>query len=242
MKSNTKKKTSGISDRIIIQHAAIIMDGNGRWANQRGMNRSEGHKASKNAIREAIKAAIHQHIPYLSLFAFSTENWKRPKIEINYLFDIFSDFLIQETPDLMEQGVKIITSGSLIKFPVKMQNVVQKTMDVTSDNKVLQVNLCLDYSGRSEIVHAVRSAIQQGVSPEEIDEKTFEQFFYHPELPPIDLLIRTSGEQRISNFMLWQIAYAELVFIPIMFPDFTEKDFDAAVQVFTNRDRRYGGL
>lgn len=242
MKSNTKKKTSGISDRIIIQHAAIIMDGNGRWANQRGMNRSEGHKASKGAIREAIKAAIHQHIPYLSLFAFSTENWKRPKIEINYLFDIFSDFLLQEIPDLMELGVKIITSGSLIKFPVKMQIAVQKTIEITSDNQVLQVNLCLDYSGRSEIIHAVRSAIQQGVSPEKIDEKNFEQFFYHPELPPIDLLIRTSGEQRISNFMLWQMAYAELVFIPIMFPDFTEKDFNAAVQVFMNRDRRYGGL
>jgi len=242
MKSDTKKKISEKSDQLTLQHVAIIMDGNGRWANQRGLNRIEGHRASKQAIRESIKACIHNQIPYLSLFAFSTENWKRPKREIHQLFNIFSDFLLQEIPELMKQDVKIITSGSLLKFPEKMKKAVNKTMQETSMNKTLTVNICLDYSGHSEIIQVIQSIIKKEIPPETIDEKMVESHFIHPELPQVDLLIRTSGEQRISNFMLWQIAYAELYFTPVLWPDFNEEVFNKTIVEFRSRERRYGGL
>ncbi|MDD4663137.1 MAG: polyprenyl diphosphate synthase [Caldisericia bacterium] len=242
MKLNTKKKIFGISDRSSIEHVAIIMDGNGRWANKRGLNRIEGHRASKKAIREAIKACINHKIPFLSLFAFSTDNWKRPKKEITQLFDIFSDFLIQETPDLMKQDVKIVVSGSLEKFPEKMQNAIITTIQKTSQNKTLTVNICLDYSGKAEIVKAVQSIIKEQILPENIDEVELERHFMLPGFPPVDLMIRTSGEQRISNFMLWQIAYAELYFTPVLWPDFTVDVFDQAIWEFSSRNRRYGGL
>ena len=242
MKLNTKKKIFGISDRSSIEHVAIIMDGNGRWANKRGLNRIEGHRASKKAIREAIKACINHKIPFLSLFAFSTDNWKRPKKEITQLFDIFSDFLIQETPDLMKQDVKIVVSGSLEKFPEKMQNAIITTIQKTSQNKTLTANICLDYSGKAEIVKAVQSIIKEQILPENIDEVELERHFMLPGFPPVDLMIRTSGEQRISNFMLWQIAYAELYFTPVLWPDFTVDVFDQAIWEFSSRNRRYGGL
>jgi undecaprenyl diphosphate synthase len=218
------------------------MDGNGRWANKRGLNRIEGHRASKKAIREAIKACINHKIPFLSLFAFSTDNWKRPKKEITQLFDIFSDFLIQETPDLMKQDVKIVVSGSLEKFPEKMQNAIITTIQKTSQNKTLTANICLDYSGKAEIVKAVQSIIKEQILPENIDEVELERHFMLPGFPPVDLMIRTSGEQRISNFMLWQIAYAELYFTPVLWPDFTVDVFDQAIWEFSSRNRRYGGL
>ncbi|MCE5224013.1 di-trans,poly-cis-decaprenylcistransferase [bacterium] len=242
MKLNTKKKIFGISDRPSIEHVAIIMDGNGRWANKRGLNRIEGHRASKKAIRESIKACINHKIPFLSLFAFSTDNWKRPKKEITQLFDIFSDFLIQEIPDLIKQDVKIVVSGSLEKFPEKMQNAITTTIQKTSQNKTLTVNICLDYSGKSEIVKAVQSIIKERILPENIDEVELERHFMLPGFPPVDLMIRTSGEQRISNFMLWQIAYAELYFTPVLWPDFTVEVFDQAIWDFSLRNRRYGGL
>ena len=242
MKPNTKKKISGKSDQPSFEHVAIIMDGNGRWANKRGLNRIEGHRASKKAIREAIKACINHKIPFLSLFAFSTDNWKRPKSEITQLFDIFSDFLIQETPDLMKQGVKIVFSGSLDKFPEKMQHSVLSTIQKTSQNQTLTVNICLDYSGKAEIVQAVQLIVKERILPEDIDEAQLERHFMLPEFPPVDLMIRTSGEQRISNFMLWQIAYAELYFTPILWPDFTVDVFDQAMMDYNSRNRRYGGL
>ena len=242
MKPNTKKKTYENSNPFSLNHVAIIMDGNGRWANQRGLSRIEGHRASKQAIRESIKACINHKIACLSLFAFSTENWKRPKREINQLFDIFSDFLIQETPDLMKQDVRIITSGSLEKFPDKMQKSVITTIQKTSENHTLVVNICLDYSGQAELVCAIQSMISQQLLPENITINEVEKHFMHPELPPVDLLIRTSGEHRISNFMLWQIAYAELYFTPVLWPDFSVEVFDQAIKEYNTRNRRYGGL
>ena len=242
MKPNTKKKISGISDRRSLEHVAIIMDGNGRWANKRGLNRIEGHRASKQAIRESIKACINHNIPFLSLFAFSTDNWKRPKSEIAQLFDIFSDFLIQETPDLMKQDVKIVTSGSLDKFPEKMQKSVLSTIQKTAQNKTITVNICLDYSGKAEIINAIQSIVKERILPEGIDEVELERHFMLPGFPSVDLMIRTSGEQRISNFMLWQIAYAELYFTPVLWPDFTVEVFDQAMMEYHSRNRRYGGL
>ena len=242
MKPNTKKKISGTSDQPSLEHVAIIMDGNGRWAHKRGLNRIEGHRASKKAIREAIKACIDHKIAFLSLFAFSTDNWKRPKSEINQLFDIFSDFLIQEIPDLMEQDVKIVTSGSLEKFPEKMQNSVTTTIQKTSQNQTLTVNICLDYSGKAEIIKAVQSIVKEQIHSEGIDEMEIERHFMLPGFPPVDLMVRTSGEQRISNFILWQIAYAELYFTSVLWPDFTVEVFDQAITEFRSRNRRYGGL
>ena len=242
MKPNTKKKISGTSEESSLKHLAIIMDGNGRWANQRGLNRIEGHRASKNAIRESIKGCIDDHVLFLSLYAFSTENWKRPKKEINQLFDIFSDFLIQEIPDLMKQDVKIITSGFLDKFPKKMQDAIAVAKQKTDENCTLTVNICLDYSGQSEMIFAIQSMLRDHILPDTVDSKKVEQYLMHPELPPVDLLIRTSGEQRVSNFMLWQCAYAELFFTKVLWPDFSISIFHQAVEEFQNRNRRYGGL
>lgn len=242
MKSNTKKKKSEKSKSSLPLHVAIIMDGNGRWAQSKGLARVEGHRASRKAIRESVEGAIEQKIPYLSLFAFSTENWNRPKNEIYAIFRIFTHVLKEETPELHEKGVKIIVSGSLIKFPQYLQKELNKSIATTKDNDVLCLNICLDYSGKADILQAMRTINHSMLPDDQISEELLEKSLMTYPLPPVDLLIRTSGEKRISNFMLWQIAYAELFFSSLFWPDFSKKELFLAIEDYQNRDRRFGGI
>ena len=218
------------------------MDGNGRWAKRKGLARIEGHRAAKTAIKESITAAQELKVDYLSLFAFSTENWFRSSLEIKLLFSIFTDFLIQEAPELNRKGVKIHTCGHLEKFPARMQSELNKASDLTKDNSILYLNICLDYSGKNDILCAVKKIVEQKIPLDEITEDTINNHLLTAELPSVDLLIRTSGEQRISNFMLWQIAYAELYFDSVFFPDFRKENFYRAIKEYNSRDRRFGNV
>ncbi len=239
-KKSAESKNSPLS--INLKHVAIIMDGNGRWAEARGLPRIEGHRASRKAIKEAVIAAAENDIEVLSLFAFSTENWKRPRTEMFSLFRIFSKIIREEVPELKERNVKVRYSGDISKFPKHLRNVLNYAERETKNNNGLVLNICLDYSGKSEILRAVKMALNDHLDSNNLDENMFEKYLYTANLPPVDLLIRTSGEQRISNFMLWQIAYAELYFTNVLWPDFSKKDFEKALEEYKKRNRRFGGL
>jgi undecaprenyl diphosphate synthase len=242
MKSSVKKKKSEKSNQKNPNHIAIIMDGNGRWAQSRGFARVEGHRASRKAIRESVEGVLEQNIPFLSLFAFSTENWSRPKNEIHAIFRIFTQVLKEETPELHEKGVKIIISGALSKFPVYMQKELIHSIDLTKNNTELLLNICLDYSGKTDLLQAIRKIHDLPCDQQDITEELIEQHLQTYPLPSVDLLIRTSGEQRISNFMLWQIAYAELYFSDLFWPDFSKEELQKAISEYQKRDRRFGGV
>lgn len=242
MKSNTKKKKSTKSNPSVPIHVAIIMDGNGRWAQSRGLARIEGHKASTKAIRETVEGAMEKGIQYLSLFTFSTENWIRPKSEIHALFKVFTTVLKEETPELHNKGIKLIISGDLSKFPLYMQKQLKQSLELTKDNHTMVINFCLDYSGKKEILEMVKKIVSHSIPIENITDDLIDKYLLTYPLPPVDLLIRTSGEKRISNFMLWQIAYAEFYFSNLYWPDFDKNEFFKAIADYQKRDRRFGGL
>lgn len=242
MKSNEKKKKSEKFNDKNPRHIAIIMDGNGRWAQNLGLPRIEGHRASRKSIRETVEGAIEFHIPYLSLFAFSTENWSRPKSEILAIFRIFTQVLKEETPELNEKGVQIIFSGDLEKFPKSLQNELNRSIQLTKYNQNLVLNICLDYSGKKDILQVIKKILTNADKVQEINEELVEKYLLTYPLPSVDLLIRTSGEQRISNFMLWQAAYAEFYFSKLFWPDFTKQELLKAITEFQKRDRRFGGI
>ncbi len=218
------------------------MDGNGRWAQQKLLPRIEGHKASRKAIRSAIEGSIEQQIPFLSLFAFSIENWKRPKKEIQALFAIFDGIIKEEIDELYSQGVRIHFAGHLERFPAFLQKTLQEAKDYTSRNNKLHLNICLDYSGKDEIVRAVQKIARLHIPVDQIDEEIIQKHLDTHWMPPVDLLIRTSGEKRVSNFMIWQIAYAEMVFIDQLWPDFNQKIFKHCIELYYQRKRRFGAL
>jgi undecaprenyl diphosphate synthase len=224
----------------IPSHVAIIMDGNGRWAQQRFLPRIEGHRSSRQAIRRCVEGAVEYRIPYLSLYAFSTENWQRPKNEITALFSIFNNIVQEELHELSSQGVCIHYSGQLNRFPLELQQTLKKAKESTSQNKRLHLNICLDYSGKDEIIRAVKKITQDRIDSETICEELFEKYLDTSEFPPVDLLIRTSGEERISNFMLWQIAYAEIIFLDILWPDFKKETLQQCISTYSQRSRRFG--
>lgn len=226
------------------QHVAIIMDGNGRWAKKRNLPRAAGHKNGVNSVREAIKAALELKIPFLTLYAFSTENWQRPKFEITQLMRLLAEVIVKETKTLMEQNIRLRTIGNLEALPPKIQKALNTLKYTTRENKVLTLTLALSYSGRQDILRAcnqIVNDIEQGnLASQPIDEITFENYLSTVDHPPLDLLIRTSGEFRISNFLLWELAYSELFFSETLWPDFGKTDFFAAVESFQNRERRFG--
>jgi undecaprenyl diphosphate synthase len=223
-------------------HVAIIMDGNGRWAKKRFLPRIEGHRASRKAIRSCIEGAIELNIPYLSLYAFSTENWQRPKQEIESLFSIFNKIIHEELDELAKQGICIVYSGQLHRFPHELQETLRLAKDRTKEKQGLKLNICLDYSGKNEIIRAVKKMLQAKIDPESVNESLFDEYLDTSGMPAVDLLIRTSGEERISNFMLWQIAYAELIFLDVLWPDFTKNHLKDCIETFQQRSRRFGGL
>lgn len=221
------------------KHIAIIMDGNGRWATRRGLPRNLGHKAGIKAIEKTIDAMIKFQIPILSLFAFSTENWKRDKKEIDGIFSLVRDYISQNKEAFLKKGVRVLSMGDLSPFPEDLVTSLNDVQEKTKDNKRLILNLALNYGGRRDIVRAVNQVIQDKKS--KIDEKEFEKYLYSYPLPDPDLVIRTSGEMRISNFMMYQLAYCELYFTPVLWPDFGEKDLKKAIKDFQKRERRFGG-
>lgn len=221
------------------KHIAIIMDGNGRWATRRGLPRNLGHKAGIKAIEKTIDAMIKFQIPILSLFAFSTENWKRDKKEIDGIFSLVRDYISQNKEAFLKKGVRVLSMGDLSPFPEDLVTSLNDVQEKTKDNKRLILNLALNYGGRRDIVRAVNQVIQDKKS--KIDEKEFEKYLYSYPLPDPDLVIRTSGEMRLSNFMMYQLAYCELYFTPVLWPDFGEKDLKKAIKDFQKRERRFGG-
>ena len=227
-----------------INHLGIIVDGNGRWAKERGLSRSEGHKAGAEALRKIILYLSHEKlVNYLSLYVFSTENFGRPADEVNYLMELFLKWFTTVKKEYLNENIKIYFSGRKEYLHSDIVDAMNALESETADNDGLIVNFCLSYGGRAEIVDATKNIVRKFASNEitinDIDEELFAKNLYH-ELPDIDFLIRTSGESRISNFMLWQISYAEFYFPKVYFPDFDTKELDKAFKEFENRNRRFG--
>ena len=231
-------------EKRIPQHVAIIMDGNGRWAALRGKERYEGHAAGVEPVRAALRAAARHGVKYLTLYAFSTENWGRPAAEVDALMELFCRSVVDETPELVAQGVRIRMIGDRSRFSEKVQRYLAEAEARTADGLRVTLILALNYSSRDEIVRAVRgiaARVAAGeTTPGAIDERTIAAALDTAEYPDPDLIVRTSGECRLSNFLLWQASYAELLFTPVLWPDFTEEEFDRAVEEYARRDRRFG--
>jgi len=225
----------------VAETVAIIMDGNGRWARRRGLPPAAGHRAGTRALRRTIEAAIELGIRNIVVYAFSTENWSRPQDEVNALMAIFGETIERELPDLLEQGVRVRFIGRRDRAPEELRRRMEAMEDRTELNTRLGLWIAFDYGGRAELVEAARRIADSGMDPREIDENVLAANLYAPELPDPDLLIRTSGELRVSNFMLWQLAYAELVFVDRLWPDFDARDLRAALAEYANRRRRFGG-
>lgn len=224
----------------IPQHVAIIMDGNGRWANQRGLDRIEGHEAGTENIRRILRRAAERGVGYLTFWAFSTENWRRPEAEVAGLMGILGRALVSETEELHRNGAQLRHIGDLSALDPQLAESVHEAIRLTANNDRIVLTIAFNYGGRQELVHAVRRMMQDGLNPDDVDEETFAHYLYMPDLPDADLIIRTSGEYRLSNFLLWQGAYSELYFTPKYWPDFTPEDFDAALEDFACRERRFG--
>ena len=229
----------------IPKHVAIIMDGNGRWATKRNLSRSIGHLEGSKTLKKIVEYAFSNGIEILSVFAFSTENFKRSKEEVNYLMNLFVKMFKDYFDELNEKGIKIVFSKKESGLPDKLENIIKDVTEKTKDNKNGIFNVCINYGGQDEIVEATKkivSDVKEGkIKIDDINKDMYNSYLFN-DLPPIDLMIRTSGEYRISNFMLWQMAYAELYFTDVLWPDFDEKELDKAIDSFNKRDRRFGGV
>jgi len=220
---------------------AIIMDGNGRWAERQGLPVADGHRAGTKALRRTVEAAIDLGLETLVVYAFSTENWSRPAGEVDSLMDIFGETIERELPDLKRQGVRTRFIGRRDRASAGLQEQMARLEEETAGNDRLNLWVALDYGGRAEIVEAARRLAESGIEPSEIDENVLRANLYAPELPDPDLLIRTSGELRISNFLLWQLAYSELAFVDTLWPDFGHAELEQALAAYASRRRRFGG-
>jgi undecaprenyl diphosphate synthase len=225
----------------VARSVAIIMDGNGRWADRRGLPVSEGHRAGTKALRRTVEAAIDLGIETLTVYAFSTENWTRPPEEVVSLMEIFHETIDRELPDLCKQGVRAHFIGRRDRAPEALRRRMAELEAETAENSTIELWIAFDYGGRAELVEAVRRLVEEGVPPDQVDEDAITLRLYAPGLPDPDLLIRTSGELRISNFLLWQLAYAELVFVDTLWPDFGDDDLRGALDAYARRRRRFGG-
>jgi len=224
----------------IPEHVAIIMDGNGRWAEARGLSRFEGHQAGTENLRRVIRDCISFGIHYLTIYAFSTENWGRPKEEVTGLMTLLESVIDNELPELMTEGVQIRHMGNLAALSSGLQEKFKHAIEVTTQNRNLVLNIAWNYGGRNEIVHAIQRIIRHKIAPEAVTEELVSEYLYSSGLPDPDLIIRTSGEFRISNFLIWQSAYSEWYFTPIQWPDFNQEELRKAIVAFSQRDRRFG--
>lgn len=231
---------SNIDQNNIPQHVAIIMDGNGRWAKEQGQDRIFGHLSGVNAVRESLKAAREIGVKYLTLYAFSTENWNRPKQEVEALMDLLVKTIINELEELDKNSVRLRAIGNLNHLPESAREQLNDAIEKTSKNDAIDLILALSYSSRWEITEAVKQMIRDGISEEEVTDQLIKKYLSTQDIPDPELMIRTSGEQRISNFLLWQLAYAELYFTNTYWPDFKKADFFEAIAVYQSRERRFG--
>lgn len=223
-------------------HIAIIMDGNGRWATKRGLQRNDGHRAGTENIRRVLTAAVEFGIQVLTIYAFSTENWGRPEDEVHGLLGILEETIAREVPELHRNGVKLRHLGSLEGISDRMREGVQGAIELTKHNDRIVLNVAFNYGGRAEILNVIRCMIAEGVQPDQVDEKLFESYLYTTGLPDPDLIVRTAGEMRLSNFLIWQAAYAEYYSTPTLWPDFDKGELYQALVAFSQRQRRFGKL
>ncbi|WP_084962598.1 isoprenyl transferase [Thermoactinospora rubra] len=234
-----------IPRELIPRHVAIVMDGNGRWAKQRGLPRTEGHKAGESSLFDVIEGALELGIPYLSAYAFSTENWRRSPEEVRFLMGFNRDVIRRRRDELHAMGVRVRWAGRPGRLWKSVISELETAEEMTKHNRTLTLQFCVNYGGQAEIVEAALKLAQDinagKVNPRKVDEKVFARYLDEPDIPEVDLFIRSSGEQRISNFLLWQSAYAEMVFLNRLWPDFDRRDLWEACEIFAKRDRRYGG-
>jgi undecaprenyl diphosphate synthase len=224
-------------------HVACVMDGNGRWASSRGLARTDGHAAGEEALLDTIEGALQIGIRWLTVFAFSTENWRRPRDEVRYLMGFNESLLMRRRDELHDKGVRIRFAGRRDwRVPRRVLKRMDESSALTQKNRTMTLTMAFNYGGRAEIVDAVRALVAEGISPNKVDEKAIRRHLYFPDMPDPDLVIRTSGESRISNFLLWEIAYSELTFPDVLWPDMRRKHLYQAVVEFQQRVRRYGGV
>jgi len=234
---------AGIDPGHVPAHVACVMDGNGRWARQRGLPRTEGHGAGEAALLDAVEGALEIGVRWLTMFAFSTENWRRPRDEVRYLMGFNESLLVRRRDELHDKGVRIRFAGRRDwRVPRRVLRRMDESVALTKDNRRMTLTMAFNYGGRAEIVDAVRALVKAGTPAARIDEKAIRSHLYYPDVPDPDLVIRTSGEYRISNFLLWQQAYSELVFTEVLWPDFRRQDLYEAVAEYQRRERRYGGV
>ena len=230
----------------IPEHVALIMDGNGRWAKKRNLPRVMGHRAGIKTVRKVIEASLELGVKYLTLYTFSTENWKRPKKEVNALMSLLREYLTKELEQFNKEEVRLLAIGQLERLPQSVKEALDRAIDKTKDNSRLTLTLALSYGGRNEIVQASKKIAEDikinKIRPDQINEELFSKYLYTHKIPDPDLLIRTSNELRLSNFLLWQISYTELYFCHKLWPDFTERDFKRIVEDYKKRERRFGNI
>jgi len=224
------------------RHVAIIMDGNGRWARKRGLPRLVGHNAGGDNIRPVVKIFDNYGVKYLTLYMFSTENWNRPRIEVAGLLSLLARKIDQETQAFHQENIRLVHLGRLDRLSQKLKEKVQAAVELTKNNTGLTLCLAFDYGGRDEIVQAARRIASAGIADDNIDESVFVRYLYSPDIPDPDLVIRTGGESRLSNFLLWQTAYSELYFTPVLWPDFGLEDVEEALSEYKRRQRRFGKI
>ncbi len=236
----TEFDTSALTKRPV--HVAIIMDGNGRWAHKRGLPRLAGHRAGVENIRHVLEAAVEFGVQVLTVYAFSTENWGRPEDEVHGLLGIFEETIGREVPELHKNGVRLRHLGQLEGIRPEMREAVQRAIELTKNNTRITLNVAFNYGGRAEILDAIRRMIQDHVKPEQVDEALFSSYLYTAGLPDPDLIVRTAGEMRLSNFLIWQSAYAEYYATSALWPDFDKQELYKALLAFSQRQRRFGKL
>ncbi|MCU1494362.1 MAG: Isoprenyl transferase [Acidimicrobiaceae bacterium] len=233
----------GIDPKRVPAHVGCVMDGNGRWARARGLPRTEGHAAGEEAMLDTIFGALDAGISWLSMYAFSTENWRRPADEVRYLMHFNEGILTRHRDELNARGVRVRFAGRRDwRVPRRLLRHMDEAVDLTSANRKMTLTICFNYGGRAEIVDAVRQLVADGVPASKVDERAIRSRLYYPDMPDPDLVVRTSSEYRISNFLLWELAYSELVFTDVLWPDFRRENLFEAVREFQRRERRYGGV
>jgi undecaprenyl diphosphate synthase len=234
---------SDLDTSRIPRHVAIVMDGNGRWAQRRGLPRTDGHGAGEEALMDTIWGALDAGVQWLTVYAFSTENWKRPVDEVRYLMNFNERLLLTRRDELHAKNVKLQFIGRRDwRVPKRILRRIDETLALTGGNTAMTVSMAFNYGGRAELVDAVRAIVAEGVPASKVSERTIRDHLYDPSMPDPELVVRTSGEYRISNFLLWELAYSELVFTDVLWPDFRRGDLYAAIDEFQRRDRRFGGL
>jgi undecaprenyl diphosphate synthase len=233
----------GVDPNRVPAHVALVMDGNGRWAQQRGLPRTEGHTRGEEALFDTVHGGLDLGLAWMTVYAFSTENWKRPPEEVRFLLGFHETQLLRRRDELHELDVRVRVIGRRDwRVPKRVLRHIDEAVEMTRENKRMTLTLAFNYGGRAEIVDAVRAMVAEGISPGKVSEKTLRAHLYDPEMPDPDMVVRTSGEHRISNFLLWELAYSELVFTDVLWPDFRREHLFEAVRDYQRRERRFGGV